>query len=481
MPRHQPAIRWHQLLTMLGSDDPDDRRQGWIDLYHGVRGGSIRITKRRVDKLLALPPEKDQSVQEHLDRAMPLVFAAMHETAVQESAKQVVGAPHLPPTAKLKASLGDSLGEWFWEVFLEASIVAYLIDKRTRDYRAVVLIARVLDLFTFPQVAFRETRLGSFALSVEETAKVRAVCFVGRPCLFFRPETMAGWEWRGARYRFVRLDASESPSVPWPDPRLHRIDEFVGPEVFVPHCAELEGNQLTDYGLIQRYVVVINGHSIVVVVCGGCTFAGTYAAAHWAASDVFQKHGENGLIPRPDKAVWKSPLEALVKVTALLDPDRIRPPQVRVDPIDVRCEGLAWHMDSFGWEKPSPKRAVLYYPEGETPSAANVSDVWLDGHRANLDPDGENRRLLITACLQAKANGRVGSIRSLADDTTIWADGQARNEQQVRVRLTNLKRYFNRSLELGRGSSDFRLNLEVHLVPAAATAGHRMDLSMAAL
>jgi hypothetical protein len=277
------------------------------------------------------------------------------------------------------------------------------------------------------------------------------------------------------------LDASQSPSVPWPDPRLHRIDEFVGPGVFVPHCAELEGNVLTDYGLIQRYVVVINGHSIVVVVCAGCTFVGTYAAAHWAASDVFKEHGENGLIPRPDKGEWNSPLETLVKVTARLDPERVARPKIRVEPIDVRCDGLAWHMDSFAWERSSPKRAVFYYPASEAPSPATVSEVWLDGHRANLDPGSENRRLLIAACLLARANGQIVSIRSLADDATIWADRGVPSEPYVRNRLGSLRQhYFNRNLELERGKSEFRLNSEVLLVPVEEPPSRRTDFSKAA-
>jgi len=480
MPRHEPPIPWPELLRMLRSPDPEDRKEGWRKLYHGLRGGRIHMTQQRADKLLSLPPEKDAAVQELIEEAMLLVNAAMGDKAVEEKAEEVISAPFAPPAAEPKVMPQDSLGRWIWLVFLEPSIIAQLTDTRSRDERAVRLIARVLDLFTFPKVMFQDVELGSFSLPVLGTASVDAVCFVGRHCLFFDgPATLADWEWKEARYRFARLDPRQSPSVPWPDPRLHRINEFVGPGIIVPHSAQLEGDQLTDYGLIQRYVAVVNGHPIVVVVCAGCTFVGTYAAAYWAASYLFEKHGAKGLIPHPDRLAWDSSLETVVKVTAQLDPKRVRPPQVRVEPVDVRCDGWAWCLDSFQWERPSPKHAALYYPEGEAPSPASVTEVWLDGKPANLEPDSENRRLLIAACLKARANGPIVSIRGLADDTTIWADGQPRTQQYVRGRLSNLKRYLNRSLELGRGSSDLRLNLEVHAASTEASTRRWMSAPQA--
>jgi hypothetical protein len=490
MPRAETRITFDQILKALDSREADDRTAGWSKLFHLVRGGELAVTRqvreevfRRVRRhdddrspesywccrvlaeLAHATHEANEAIQVELERAVE----AKYKEARPAEAASAEAAPR--PTLLLPGSLGMKL----FEEFSKPSWLAHLVDVRPRDERAVALAMNLLSRAEFPLLERVEFCRGAFAYTLPRDANVKCVFKVGRPGLFFQSvPAAADWQMKNARYSFPLYGALDYEPKEWPDPAYHRVLESIGPHLPpLEHRTELKDGILTDYAIVQKYEVLVSGHTVVVVLCAGSTFVGSYAAVHWATCDLLDHHQPGVPIPAPRKPAkrkkgWQRGLEVLLKVTAKLDPEKIRLPPMQIEVPDLRMDGWEWYQDDFDWNTPTPKHIVLVHPKNECPTNANVHAVWLDGQRSQLRSNRDALRLLVALCHGKIQHDRSVPIKALAKNKTIWADGTPREAKDVAalLRLLN-KRHLGRAISIDWDKGVCKLNANVYFVEDA--------------
>jgi hypothetical protein len=236
------------------------------------------------------------------------------------------------------------------------------------------------------------------------------------------------------------------------------------------HRTELKDGILTDYAIVQKYEVVVSGHTVIVVLCAGATFVGTYAAVHWATCDLLDHHRPGVPIPAPpppacQKRRGQRGVEVLLKATAKLDPEKIRLPPMQIEVPDLRMDGWEWYQDDFAWDTPTPKHIVLVHPKNQRPTHSNVHAVWLSGQRSQLKSNRDALRLLVALGHCKTRHDRSVPIEALAQDTNIWADGNPRDAKEVAalLRLLN-KRHLGRAVSIDWDKGVCKLNADVRFV-----------------
>lgn len=283
--------------------------------------------------------------------------------------------------------------------------------------------------------------------------------FLGRPNLFFAlAEPRARWEMKNARYRFGDATAAAA----WPNPDFHCIYEPLGAGLPPrPFQTRLVGNQLTDYGLVQRFTAQIDGVAVVVLVIAGATFVGTYAAAYWAAYSMFGDSENTPVIQLPNKVDRKSEFEALIEVQAILNEDETRQPRMRTVLLGLSVASKQWNQDKRKWEKTAPRDVVLVSREAGPPTPQGIEEIWLNGRLARVREQGEIRCLLAAVCLHAQHHTGVNSFDVLLEASAAWTV-EPMTLKRLRGQLRALRqRYLGNALETTDGG--WRLNARVHL------------------
>jgi hypothetical protein len=461
MASSEPRISKSQILKAISSKQQDERKAGWVNLHHAIHGGQLKPDEPFVRKVLDhVTPSGDPSVDASMFRAVETLFFATwerQERLVDMDRPDVVDADithlFLPRGA---------LGSWLWRPFLRRSWIVRLIDDHHRDERAAMTIARRLPFGVFRATQFEEFYPETFTLPLNLNESVRAVAFIGRPDLFFAPgESTEKWKMARARYSFDET----AKHVAWPDPHYHCIYESIA-DVLPPleHCTKLEGNRLTDYGLIQRHAASVNGESVVVLTIAGSTFAGTYAAARWSAYSLFGDTLSGQPIATPKFLGDDAELEALVQVTATLGADKAKLPPLDMCLCDLRVGGRQWNQKAGRWEQPSPRNIVLVRRTGGKGIHRGIDEVWLDGSLAPLQ-GAETGRLLVAIGLAASENEGVVTYDSLIQDKEIWSSDPPDDRDSLAAKLRSPKqRYVGQSLQCH--SEHCVLTATVHIVTA---------------
>ena len=271
-----PRISPSQILRMLDSGDRQDRREGWKKLYHLLRGGSSRVTKKLIDAVLCrLKEHEDDGVWEDCRRVVGAMFYAMHaaEGKVQRQLERAVQAKYVEAAPSPRLLAPGSLGEGIYLVSAEPSWLARLVDTVRRDEEAVLLLSGLLSRADFPRLEPMPLERGTFQFAIPQHEAIKAVLLVGRPRLYFASEAaFIVWKMEGSRYEFEPGEDQKDPSQRWPDPRYHAIlERGARGRVVHRYAASLDDGVLTDYGIIQKYQVVINEHTVDVLVIAGCT------------------------------------------------------------------------------------------------------------------------------------------------------------------------------------------------------------------
>jgi hypothetical protein len=458
MAKSAATISKSQILQLLESTRVEEQKEGWVHLFHAINGGRLtpdnKFTRRVFD---CVGRSADPVVDESMFRAIEALCFAMWETQARavDTDRIDAGAAgvedlFLPPGA---------LGSWLWRPFLKPSWVVRLVDARHRDERAAMTVARRLPYGVFAAAQFEEFRPKAFRFPLNVSESPGAVAFIGRPNLFFAPgESTERWKMSTARYGF---DEGAKPTA-WPDQRYHCIYEFIADVVPpVPHRATLIDNQLTDWGLVQRHVAMINGASVVVLVIAGSTFVGTYGAARWAAYSLFSNRLPATPIPAPEGIAFEAELEALVQVTATLDADTPKLPPLQMSPCDVRVDGRQWNPQTSRWEQPATRNVVLVRRKNRKAILTDIEEVWLDGRRAPLRNDHVAGRLLVAVCLTARQNQGVVTLDALSKSEVIW-NRESRPDALAAHLRTLRQRYLGQSLQIG--VEQCKLTAKVHLV-----------------
>jgi hypothetical protein len=474
MSKAEPGISQKQLLGMLDSSDAEDRKQGWKTLCHLLHGGTLPVTKELITEVLKrLKRPEPPEVSEYRCQAFASMYYTMHQAneAMQKELDRAAEAKRSAGVFQPSFLPPGSLAWWVYQDFRMPSWIAYLSDVKRRDETAVIDLMNCLGRGQFTSVQRMAFKPGTFQFSIPQDAAIKVVVFVGRWLLFFKCGTEgAQWEMKEARYAFPPLGALEYHPERWPDPDYHTIYERIAPGIRpLAYRTTWVDGVLTDYAIVQKYEVLVNEHTVVVIRCAGCTQLGTYAAVHWLISDLFDEHQPGRPIPAPPaKSTRKTRnrsqrgLEALIKVRAHLDPKQVELPPMQIELLDLRVDGLAWYQDAFQWKVPTPKHIVLFYPKNQQRTSEDVSAIWLNAHQTDAKHDSETRRLLTALCLLKQELGPVIPISRLAQDTRIWEHGQLRQEQEVAARLRLLNdRHLGQAVKIDSKRGVCSLNAEV--------------------
>jgi hypothetical protein len=480
-------VPFAKIFELLQDADPEEQLTGWQELQKELTHPlPLTLNEEMVRAIMAcIPRVLEGELRRLVFDTMPLVYAAMLRPAASEPPSppvlpnETVGVGVRETVKSSRLMPRGSLGRWLWWVFRRASWLLRLVDLRQRDERAAIVIGRRLPWHMFSAARFREIRPGTFSLTPGTEKSLAAVAFIGRPSLFYAPnEPAERWTMSSARFRFSSAPRPADPHGQPLDPDYYCIYEFVAPEVALQRLlTRREGDHLTDFGLVQRFVATINGSPTVVLIIAGSTFAGTYAAACWAASEMFEDQLGCRPIPAPEGMDPQCDLEALVRVGTHLGEDMARLPPLEYELVDLRVRGgakhlnLQWNREDHAWEKPSPNHVALVYAGDGADSPGEPLEVWLDGWHAPMRDDGVALRLLVAICRHAQASGGIVPYETLEGDRAIWETDRKVSRKDLMTHLRALKsRYLMRALELdpdNRGvnaATACKLLANVHIV-----------------
>jgi hypothetical protein len=327
-------------------------------------------------------------------------------------------------------------------------------ERFRRDEEAVIEIARSLSLSEFPRTKFICVEPGEFAGVLADLDEVNAICFVGRLRLYGQ-EAMEylGKEAFESRYRFG-LDV-RPPDLPRGElhPEYHAVvRQATESENETWYQTRDSNGTRTDYGLVQRFVVLWNGRPRVVIHIAGCSSLGTQAAAHYAAYTLLQPELDDKMLPLPPNTNHSSRMEILIRASADIEGSELGWRIRDLKPLDLRVDDFVWSPEENRWHLPShnvirlvfpSEHAIRNYRQGE-----EGAEILFDDERYRFRHKSENSRLCTSLCMLAEAQQGLVQLSQLGNDAWIWKNHKAKDDDHVRNRLGNLRRVMGKSLAI---------------------------------
>jgi hypothetical protein len=432
-----------KLVESLSHPNPQVRVTAWHNLGQVFRVTPGSASTGLVSRLLSLQfHETDQHVWRTAANTISEAFLRMDRTA------PVPSEPEL-----------DGLGEWLWSDFREPSRVLRVADpeRLRRDEDAVIEIARSLPLAEFPRTEFVCVDPGGFAPLLADLEDIKALCFVGRLCLYGAEAAKSWGVTEIPKYRFG-MD-SRPPGLPSGElhPEYHSVRTHAGGSGAEQRYKTTQiRDTRTDYGLVRRYVVQWGGRCRVVIHIAGCSSLGTLGATHFAANTLFQRGMDGNRLPLPPRLGQKSQLEALVQVTANVRRSELGWRLNELKLLDLRTGEFDWDQDEYCWHRPTYDLITLVFPDDSAKRAYRDNErrveILVDNRPARFRGSSENRRLCLALVVLASSRDGHIELDQLAEDTWIWKDGARKSIAHVKSRLSSLQRHLGRSLDVDETS-----------------------------
>ena len=333
------------------------------------------------------------------------------------------------------------LGDWLWERFHSPSWVMRVSDPKRlrRDEEATISIARSLPYDEFDAARFVCIDDEGYAPPLSQLDGVRALCFVGRLCLFGE-QAVKDWDDRTglSQYRFgMDFRPSDLARGQLHD-EYHSIVRSSDGKVW--RTSEAHGVR-KDFCMIRRYVATRGGEEIVVVHIAGCSSLGTQGGARFAAHTLVYPNAADKTLPVPDGIDGRSHFEALIQVTARIAGNELGWEIADTKLIDLRVDDSVWDSTRWEWKKQGVKTITVVFPSKSAKRSYRQQydkvKFLVDGKAANLEEDSFNRRLSLALLMAAsKSDDRIVSLEQLSKEDWIWNGGtpQLRNGNRQKGR-----------------------------------------------
>jgi hypothetical protein len=330
-------------------------------------------------------------------------------------------------------------------------------DYRRRDEGALLWLGRRLSFTGYPRTEFPQVSVENPDLDrLLFEQRNKAFCVVGRLGLFGEKAVQR----LGTGDLHFGFDLQRRPkdlAADKLDAKYHAIFERTGNSGRRFHRTEEQDGVRTDFAVVQRYQVELGTCHVVVVIIAGASSLGTFAAAQWAAYDLFRPtHALDGtLIEAPTRITANSRLEALLCARARITGCAWEHAEIELRQLNV--DDAVWSSTDGDWRTLPIKIITLVHRKGRPPQ------ILFDGKPARLEPGKQMFRLMVAMVEQVRQhNSAKLSIEALAGNKAIWEKPNP-TEDYVRAQLRLLRsRHLKSALQM-RGSLELRAEIrEVH-------------------
>ena len=396
-----------KLFQILTAKEEETRKRGWLSVP--MRHAAQAFGQAELKKL-----------RELLVREQDLDCRTLGTISYVEVLHAAGGQP-----------VAEKLSDWLFEPFWrrgdaapsdqKSLVFSAYENKGIRDAAAQLAISRMLPPSDYSGTSFFHVPLEHPEWEDMGIGQAQAVCFVGRPMMFSQCSMIEHFP-SDLRFSIVPPDTGD-------DAGFYCVTENR------PHAGQLRfptvehGARRTDYAIVQRFPVVLGGHTVIVIVIAGATSLGTAGAAQWVSrfpwtpKSTVEYARVAGL-----KAIERTTrFEALLEVKAVVHaPSRPWKPEP-----EAKALFLHHSRNLLG----APSRIALVTESGGLTHAADVQCLLFDEHEMNF---GETDTpvviaFLVKCCLE---NTREVRISDLMSDTRLWP-GEAPAPRSNKVFLSD--------------------------------------------
>ncbi|MBN1852637.1 MAG: hypothetical protein JW829_07925 [Pirellulales bacterium] len=441
-------------LKKLTSENPEIRREGWETIYQHSALFRKSLNEAQIHYLENLmEEEKDLKTYRIANKAMLALALRSSDTILPFNKR-----PLSRTSSKMIRDTIKLLAIWLWYPFGKASAVLAVTATNycRRDENAQIWLARRLSFSEFNKTDFPHISLENPEVEgVFFSDKYHAFCIVGRLGLF-GSKALQRFSNNDLRFGFVKHRRPIGLPPGELDAEYHCVFERTKNSRRIFYRTTEENGERTDYVVIQRYQVKLDGtRTVVVIIIAGASSLGTLAGARWAAYNLFQPTDtiDKGPIPVPRGISPHSTMEVLLRARAKVTTGAWDHPEI--DLLQLYVDGASWSLKDQAWHKAAIKQITIIRDKGQ------ATKILFDNQPTRLDPRKQMFRLLVAVAQKSlQCNYSELDITALNSDDTIWEKPKP-GIPYVRYQLRLLRnRYLRESLQT-RGHLQFNARVRI--------------------